>query len=87
MICRRELDDKKETYKTNVYNFQGQLARKKRWFDIDHGCLKETREPDFYLKIYQAKFRGDNTQKYQKFGVPICNAKMTKKYSSTQKHH
>ena len=30
-------------------------------------------------KLYQNKFRGDNTQKCQKFGVSIGNAKMTKK--------
>ena len=38
-----------------------------------------TREPDFYLKIYQTKFRGDKTHKYQKLVVLIGNAKMTKK--------
>ena len=31
------------------------------------------------IKLYQTKFRGDNTQNYQKFGVPIGNAKITKK--------
>ena len=51
MICRRELDDIKEKYKTKIYNFQGQSARTKHWFDIDHDRLKEnfmTREPYFY---------------------------------------
>ena len=38
-----------------------------------------TREPDFYRKLHQTKFRGDKTQNYQKFGVPIGIAKMTKK--------
>ena len=38
-----------------------------------------TREPDFYKKIYQTKFRDNNTQKYQIFGVPIGNARITKK--------
>ena len=46
-----------------------------------------TREPDYYKKLCQTKFRGDNTKKYQTFGVPIGNAKTAKKYSSTQKHH
>ena len=35
-----------------------------------------TREPDFYRKLYQTKFRGDDTKTYQIFGVPIGNAKM-----------
>ena len=38
-----------------------------------------TREPDFYKRIYQTKFRGDTTHEYQKTGVPIGNAKMTRK--------
>ena len=82
MILRRDLDDKKEKYKTNKYNFQGQSARTKHCFDLDHECFKEnfmTREPYFYKKLYQTKFRGDNTQKYQKIGVPIGNAKISKK--------
>ena len=37
-----------------------------------------TREPDFYRKMYQNKFKGDTTHDYQTFGVPIFNAKMTK---------
>ena len=39
MIHRRELYDKKEKYKKK-YNFQGQSARTKYWFDIDHEWLK-----------------------------------------------
>ena len=38
-----------------------------------------THEPDYYRKLYQAKFRGDKTQNYQKFEVPIGNAKRSKK--------
>ena len=38
-----------------------------------------TREPDYYKKLCQTKFRGDNTKTYQIFGVPIGNAKMTLK--------
>ena len=51
MIIRRELDDEQEKYKTKKYYFQGQSARTKDWFDIDHAWLKEnlmTREPYFY---------------------------------------
>ena len=51
MILRRELDDIKEKDKTKKYNFQGQSARTKHWFDLDHEWLKEnfmTCEPDFY---------------------------------------
>ena len=38
-----------------------------------------TCEPDFYLKKNQIKIRADTTHDYQKFGVLIGNAKMTKK--------
>ena len=30
-------------------------------------------------KLYDTEFRGDTTHDYQKFGVPIVNAKMTEK--------
>ena len=38
-----------------------------------------TREPDFYRELYQIKFRGDDTEIFQIFGVPIGNAKITRK--------
>ena len=38
-----------------------------------------TREPDFYRALYQNKFRGDDTKIFQIFGVPIGNAKITRK--------
>ena len=37
------------------------------------------REIDFYRKFYQTKFRGDDTKTFQIFGVPIGNAKITRK--------
>ena len=49
MIHIKTLDDIKEKDKTRTFNFQGQSARTKHWFD--HEWLKEkfmTREPDFY---------------------------------------
>ena len=82
MILRRELDDIKEKYKTTKFNLEGQSAKTKHWFDLDHEGLKDnfmTREPDFYKRLYQTKFMGDTTQEYQKFGVPIGNTKTTKK--------
>ena len=51
-------------------------------FGLDHEWLKKTfmtHEPDLYKKLYQNKFRGDKTWNYQKYGVPIGYAKMTKK--------
>ena len=36
MIHRRNLDDIKEKDKTKHFNFQGQSARTKHWFDFDH---------------------------------------------------
>ena len=38
-----------------------------------------TCKPDISKKIYQTKFRGDNTKTYQIFGVKIGNAKMTRR--------
>ena len=38
-----------------------------------------TREPGFYKNIYDTKFRGDKTHDFQKFGVPIGNARMKQK--------
>ena len=38
-----------------------------------------SREPYFYRKMYQNKFRGDDTKIFQIFGVPIGNAKITRK--------
>ena len=38
-----------------------------------------TREKYFYRKLYQTKCRGDITKKNKKIGVPIGNAKITKK--------
>ena len=38
-----------------------------------------TREPDFYRKLYQTRFRADDTKTFQIFGVPIGNAKITRK--------
>ena len=40
MIRQMESDDKKERENTNKYNFQGQSAISRRWFDLDHECLK-----------------------------------------------
>ena len=82
MICRRESYDKKETKNIKKYNFQGKSARSRRWFNIDYQWLKEkfrTLEPYFYRKLYQTKFRGDDTKTYQIFGVIIGNAKITRK--------
>ena len=82
MIRRRESDDKKEKENTTKYNFQVQSARSRRWFYPDNEWLKKnfiTREPDFYGKLYQTKFRGDDTKTFQIFGVPIGNEKITRK--------
>ena len=82
MICQRESDAKKEKENTKKYNFQGQSARSRRWFDLDHEWLDEnfsTRKPYFYSRLYQNKFRGDDKKTYQKFGVLIIHAKITGK--------
>ena len=38
-----------------------------------------TSEPDFYRKLFQTKFRGDDTKTFQIFGVTIGNSKITRK--------
>ena len=38
-----------------------------------------THESDFYRKLYQNKFRGDDSITFQIFGVPIGNAKIARK--------
>ena len=83
------MDNKKEEEKTNKYNFQGQSARSIRWFDLDHECLEgnfSTREPDFYKKTLSKNIRDQDIKTYQLFVVPIDNAKITEKYSFSQKH-
>ena len=69
MILRRESDDKKEIEKTNKYNYQGKSSWSRRWLDLDHEGSKEnfmTREPDFYERLYQTKFR-DGDKKYFRY--------------------
>ena len=88
MIRKKESQNKKEKGKTKKYELQGKSARSRRWFDLDHEWLEEnfmTREPYFYLKKSKKNW-GDDTKTYQIFGVPIGNAKITRKYSPTQKH-
>ena len=82
MIRRKESYDKKEKEKTNNYNFQGQSATSRRWFDLFHEQLKDnfrTRELYLYRKMYQTKVRDDDTKTFQIFRVPIGNAKITRK--------
>ena len=70
---------KKERQK---YNFQGQSSRKRRWFDLDHEWLEGsfmTFEPYFLRRMYQTKFRGDYTKAFQMFGIPMGNAKITRR--------
>ena len=38
-----------------------------------------TCEPDFYIELYQTKFRRDDTKIFQIFGLPIGNTKITRK--------
>ena len=51
MILQKESENKKEKENTKKYNFQGQSARSRRLFVLDHECLEEnfmTYELDFY---------------------------------------
>ena len=54
IIFQKKSQDKKEKKNTKKYNFQGQPARSRRWFDTDHEWLEEnamTREPYFYTNF------------------------------------
>ena len=51
MIFRNYSENKTKKEKTKKYNFQGKLARSRRWFNLDHEWSEEnfmTRELDFY---------------------------------------
>ena len=88
LIRQRHPYYKEEKENTRKYNFQGQSSRSRRWFDFDHKWSEEnfmTREPDFYKKCIKLNL-GVMIKKYQIFGVQIGNAKITRKYSSTQQH-
>ena len=83
MIRRKESDDIKENYKTKKYNFQGQPSRKKYCFNLDHKWLKlffMPREPDFYKKLYDTKFRVIKHTTIKKFGLTIGNSRMNQKF-------
>ena len=69
MIRQRKSEDKKEREKTKKYNFEGQSARSRHWFDIDHEWLEEnfrTREPDFYRNCIKINL-GVMIQKHIKY--------------------
>ena len=81
-----ESDDKKEKEDTKKYNFQGQSAISKRWFDIDREWLEETfmtREPDFYKNCIKLNIGVmiQNDNKYLKYQLVM--QKYQEKYSST----
>ena len=83
IISRRESDNKSEKWKTKKYNFQGKSERSRRWFDLDHEWLKEnfmTREPDFYGKLYQTKFRGDDTKNFKYLEYQLVMQKKKKQF-------
>ena len=51
-----------------------------------------TCEPDFYKKMYQTKFKSDDTKLFQIFGGPIGNSKIARKVqfrlaASVMKYH
>ena len=54
MIRIRDSDNIKEKDKTEKFKFQGQSARTKHWFNLDHEWLKENfmkSEPDLYKTV------------------------------------
>ena len=60
------------------FKFQGQSARKQRWFDIDFDWIEvnfSTHEPDFYKKLFQSHDDKQDINTFKFFQVPIGNAK------------
>ena len=59
MICRKDLDNKKEGEKAKKYKLQWQSARSILWFDLDYEWLVETfstRDPGFCVKHLPNKY-------------------------------
>ena len=81
MILWKESEDSKGREKTNKYKFQWQSATSRRLSDLDYEWLEEnfrTHEPGFHTTSSK-QIMGDVTKTYQIFGVPIDNAKTTRK--------
>ena len=68
MIHKKDQDNKKENENIKKYNFQGNYARSKHWFDLDHKWLEEwicTLLSVFLLKLYQINIMGQAMKTYQ----------------------
>ena len=69
IIQRKDSENKKGKEKTKKYNFQGQSARSRHWFDLDHEWLEEnfmTRKLYLYKKIIKINL-GVMIQKHIKY--------------------
>ena len=82
MICRKDLDNKKEKYNINKYHFTRQSARSHRWFNIYHKWLEETFftcELYLYTKLYKMNTEGQEMETYQIFVVLMGNTQIIEK--------
>ena len=71
-IRRNYLDNEKLKENTKKCYFQGQSARAKGWFNIDHGWLEEkncTCEPDLFINLFKNNIEGQEMETYQIFVV------------------
>ena len=67
-ICQNDLDNKKDKENTKKYHSQGQSARSKGLFNLDHEWSEEkfcTCEPDSYTNLYKIKIEGQDMETCQ----------------------
>ena len=74
------------TYKNKneaKFKFQGQLARSKRWLDLEIDWIEvnfSTHEPDFYKTLLQSHENTQDTNIFKLFQVPIGNSKCVENF-------
>ena len=80
MICRSNLNDIKEKYKTKKLTSKDNHQEQNIGLILIMSGQKKIlwHVNQISIKLYEDKFRGDTTQDYQKFGVTISNARMNK---------
>ena len=80
MICRKNFDYIKGIDKTRVLPFKYKLQEQNIGFILIMSGRKTFHDTwtIFLWKVYETKFRGEETHDYQKFGELICSAVMNK---------
>ena len=88
IFCQKALKitEANENKKEAKFKFQDQSARSQSWFGLDFYRIEEifnTREPDFYRKIFQRHDETKDTNTFKMLEVPIRNSKCVEKLSFT----